>query len=1091
MDFSSYDQTTSTDYRQQSSAQLSYPHADWSERQDQGDERVTSTTFNPTFQSSTQYLSQPNTYRNSPGDLVSVQHQPLNTPFSNHNPPAANTTDLSLGLSVDSFLQPSEEYRRRGDNFSPQHTTFSNPALAQLPPPPALYHPGGQPYRHQGLPFSDVKLETNGLELFGGGPIHSRVSSQDGSFPSLDSPSTQQSLPLHASPAPPRNGKTRDKNGYGQSPPTANSLKRVRSQEDPFAYDPAPSGDDFDQPKEDINRAKSGACARCKNLKVKCEFREDSDTCRRCSNGGHECVIPGRKKRRIPPKREHLLNEIRAQAAEIQRLMTQLQLANQQAVATTQRDTSPTRNSRGSGGTTRSPSKVGIAYLPPDKLAAAEQDGGPKPEVLDWVAKAKESIEAFGGYIGIGTASVSKNLIEDSGDSGSDDDERFLSAHGSEDEGEGVSVVSGDRELASRHVSPEERGRKRDPNFSFEKQAAVPSHVAPFGLMADLLRKTRLDDDQDGGDAGNPNAIGIARRDYFRAATPDPTARIEDVDQDVYPDILTGNIVTPGEVEKLFKIYFDYMNPSLSIVDPMLYTAGTTYHRSPLLFTVICAIASRHFPENPKLYRAAMCCARRIAASSFIIGQKSVEMVIAYILLALYPIPVKRYEDDRSWVFLGMAIRMALDLNLNVRSTVKPKDCIHARELLNRTRVWLNCYNVDRSMGTQHGRAPTIPDDDWIASHSEDWWKSSDLNIKGFDIHTAAYTSELRVVSQFRAKIYSDPESPTGLNKNVDFVALACETDDDLVKLREHWQPIFAANNDPADLRAKFRTSLINLVISYARLVALSMGLKRHSGGTDDPFITRCWHAARDVCFVVVDELNSPEMRILMRHGPDGLSVFATFASAFLVKLLHPKYIPVFTQEQRQESYNLIQRVIDALGSPEIAVDDRHGPKLYSKLLTGLLATVKLDAPYPGRRGLSHARKLSSRNSPSLASSSPSRSSASPLMPSTAQLSNSQIKQIQADDGQNSPGDGSFGDSPSSMKGLNVQEFFAPPLPFDGELLHSVQNLTNSTEWEGAALPGWNWMGGLQPPEEAPRAPFPASDGFTTGDFSVSGFRGY
>lgn len=106
-----------------------------------------------------------------------------------------------------------------------------------------------------------------------------------------------------------------------------------------------------------------------------------------------------------------------------------------------------------------------------------------------------------------------------------------------------------------------------------------------------------------------------------------------------------------------------------------------------------------------------------------------------------------------------------MDLNLNVRSTVKPKNTLHARELLNRTRVWLNCYNVDRSLGTQHGRPPTIPNDDWIASHSEDWWRSSDLNIKGFDIHTSAYTSELRVVGQFRAKIYSDPKSPTGLNK--------------------------------------------------------------------------------------------------------------------------------------------------------------------------------------------------------------------------------------------------------------------------------------------------------------------------------------
>ena len=40
------------------------------------------------------------------------------------------------------------------------------------------------------------------------------------------------------------------------------------------------------------------------------------------------------------------------------------------------------------------------------------------------------------------------------------------------------------------------------------------------------------------------------------------------------------------------------------------------------------------------------------------------------------------------------------------------------------------------------------------------------------------------------------------------------------------------------------------------------------------------------------------------------------------------------------------------------------------------------------------------------------------------------------------------------MQGLQVQEFFAPPLPFDGELLHSMQDLTNSTEWDGMALPG-------------------------------------
>lgn len=82
------------------------------------------------------------------------------------------------------------------------------------------------------------------------------------SFRSLDSPNNRQSLPLHNSSLPPVNGvgRTHDTAGYlkdGPRHPASVSLKRVRSQEDSFAYDPTPSGDDGDQPKEDTSRAKA------------------------------------------------------------------------------------------------------------------------------------------------------------------------------------------------------------------------------------------------------------------------------------------------------------------------------------------------------------------------------------------------------------------------------------------------------------------------------------------------------------------------------------------------------------------------------------------------------------------------------------------------------------------------------------------------------------------------------------------------------------------------------------------------------------------------------------------------------------------
>jgi len=177
-----------TDYQQQPSlsAQLPYTHPDWPERPDQGDQRIPGSIFNPTFPASRPYLSQPNAYSTSPGNIVSAQQLPLGTIFSNSNP--ANVNADSSDLRGDPFTRPNEEYRKRGGGFPPQqHTTFGHQALAQISPPPALYHPdqaldhpGGQTYRHQVLPLSDVGIESSPLDLFGGSSAHSRVPSQDG-----------------------------------------------------------------------------------------------------------------------------------------------------------------------------------------------------------------------------------------------------------------------------------------------------------------------------------------------------------------------------------------------------------------------------------------------------------------------------------------------------------------------------------------------------------------------------------------------------------------------------------------------------------------------------------------------------------------------------------------------------------------------------------------------------------------------------------------------------------------------------------------------------------------------------------------------
>jgi hypothetical protein len=73
--------------------------------------------------------------------------------------------------------------------------------------------------------------------------------------------------------------------------------------------------------------------------------------------------------------------------------------------------------------------------------------------------------------------------------------------------------------------------------------------------------------------------------------------------------------------------------------------------------TTVCAIASRFSAERPGLYARLMHFAQLAASTTLITGTKNVEMCAAYILLSLYPIPAKRWEDQRSWLYLGLALR--------------------------------------------------------------------------------------------------------------------------------------------------------------------------------------------------------------------------------------------------------------------------------------------------------------------------------------------------------------------------------------------------------------------------------------------------
>jgi len=455
---------------------------------------------------------------------------------------------------------------------------------------------------------------------------------------------------------------------------------------------------------------------------------------------------------------------------------------------------------------------------------------------------------------------------------------------------------------------------------------------------------------------------------------------------------------------------------------------------------------------------------------AFLIGQKRVEVVQAYYLLSLFPIPARRWEEDRSWIYLGQAIRVAMDMNLHHPNTAKPRNELHAREMLNRTRAWLNVFNLDRSLGSQFGKTAIINNADYVASHSHEWWNSSEYNMDNFDIHLCAYNAELRALSQFMMKVYSDPEHPTGLNKEIDLGLLASETDDELENLRQQWFSKFK-QTDSNEPQNRFRIGLLRLAYSYARLVALAYGFQHAFGksNTDEnPFLKRCISAASEVVNAMVDDIGRPSQRIYVRHGPESQTVFIAFSCAFLIKLLQPKYASYVSSEQRAEIIQTVERAVEFHNSPDIGVDDRHGPRLYARFIGGLLERVKTSPAKPPRSSRTKRKTQGTVAYELLPSNSLSPTATQPSLvnhfePLPAPRTTTPFDHFgwsSTDIDPSAPAGG-------SALGLTASEFFYAPLPFDRDLVESMQSLSSLSEMHDATLPGFGWMKQMPPADFA------------------------
>ncbi|THU98704.1 hypothetical protein K435DRAFT_660495 [Dendrothele bispora CBS 962.96] len=570
------------------------------------------------------------------------------------------------------------------------------------------------------------------------------------------------------------------------------------------------------------------------------------------------------------------------------------------------------------------------------RLASSPSDNGNK-NVLAWLDRLQSSVQSHQATV--------HDAVKSRGQKEDDSDDE---GHTSPDQMfPNMSPTTGRTSIGN--------DEDEDDDADGDKIQSLPDSHVPLGLLANLalsnnnkakaakegrIREEILAEEENLDD----NNVGVANETYFLPGpATDLDIRATLIEQHSPPDILVHGLVTPDDVDKLFDIFYKKCNPFISLLDPVLHTPATTFARCPFLFTVICAISSRYYPEKSEIYPIAMHFAKHSAATALTDGWKSVELCQAYILMSIYGVPARRWEEDRSWLYTGLAIRIATDLNLHHASTTKPANETQEREILNRIRVWIICFNLDRSTSTQFGKPSTIKEDYFIRN-SKEWYKKSKNNL-AHDVHLCCYTALVRLLTRFHEEIFSDPSTPSGLNKAVDFRAVTLRHDESLTEYHRDWTQRFQEELPEGDESSEFRCKLLPYYVSYSRLVMFSFGFQkafqRGIQSQDIIFFTKCFEAAKGVVKVLLDELVPTGY---IKYAPDvGTFVFCSFASAFLLKLLRPEFSHLLKKEDENEIFDLIGRVIQTLSSSQIAIDDRHTPKLYARFLAALLSRHRRD----------------------------------------------------------------------------------------------------------------------------------------------------
>ncbi|RPD77310.1 hypothetical protein L226DRAFT_459877 [Lentinus tigrinus ALCF2SS1-7] len=636
---------------------------------------------------------------------------------------------------------------------------------------------------------------------------------------------------------------------------------------------------------------RTGACARCRRLKMKCTFNQpDDEVCSRCVTGGYECVFPGRKPR-APGVRMVLRQQIREKDAMIDNLLNRVNPGPTMATPLT---------------------------LVPARLPLTQKERADYRDVLTYLERAAQ--QSGQRFMGDGRTKFDISALED-----------VMS------EDDSVS----DEEMPEGLVSP-----KRGASPKNEQSHAMDSILevgAPTGIMAVAALQNRGSstkpvDSSASESSGKDSATdaGVAGDMFF---LPGPQNNLQlrrlIVERQSPPDILLSGLITPDDVTVLFEIHYKWINPIIPILDENIHSPASVLARCPFLFTIICTVASRYYKEKPHIHGMAVHFAKAAAANAVIDGWKTVEMCQAFALWSVYNPPARRWEEDRAWCYTGIAFRLATELNLS-RIPDKFSDERAERESHNRTRMWLMCFIMDRCLSIQSGKAWMVQEDATLRDAAS--WLRNHKYHNQCDGYLTSLTELLIIMSRFVGTV--NPAFGTSSVESIDdidFAALYRAYDDELMAWKNSIDERHKGEKESPDPAIVMEITLVNCVYYYCRLVICCCGmqlLSKQKAMNPSELFAGCVQAATSLVKLMIEGFVPSGF---VPYFPELVYVHSAFAAVVLLKCLRPEYNAFLDLQQEERIVDLVKRLFDTWTSDKFSLDERHNTQLYARFVKQLM----------------------------------------------------------------------------------------------------------------------------------------------------------